>query len=78
MFLSRIGIRQPVFVGLVLLFVSIAGVASYVAMPRSLNPDVSYQVAMVSVVYPGASPAEVERYVLTPLEEGSRTGRSNT
>ncbi len=47
---------------------SILGAYNYIMMPKQENPQVTPPVAMVSVVYPGASPDEVEESVTIPVE----------
>jgi len=54
-----------------ILFVALlaAGVNSLLNMPRGEDPEVNFPNFTVVVVYPGASPAEVEDQVLQPLEK---------
>ncbi|MET4107629.1 efflux RND transporter permease subunit [Hymenobacter sp. UYP22] len=54
-----------------ILFVALlaAGVNALLTMPRGEDPEVDFPNFTVVVVYPGASPAEVEDQVLQPLEK---------
>lgn len=45
------------------------GTLSYFSLGRSLNPNVVFPVVVVSASYPGASPAEMERLVIKPIED---------
>jgi len=57
---------------LVVLFVIIivvAGVSSFIALPRRLNPEVKLPIVSVSTVLPGASPKDVEDLVTNPVED---------
>lgn len=51
------------------LIVTIAGLYSYYIVPKQDNPDVAPSVAMVTAVYPGASPEDVQKLVTSKLEE---------
>lgn len=50
-----------------------AGFYSYGILPRQENPDISAAVAQIVVLYPGASPTEVEDYVTEPIEDRLRS-----
>lgn len=52
----------------VLLFV-LVGIVSYFNMPRSEDPQFDVAVTLVEVVYPGASPLDIETLVVKPLEQ---------
>ena len=64
-----VSIRQPVFMTMVLAAGVVLGVASYLRMPVDIFPDVEYPVIVVTTIYPGAGPEEVEDLVTTTLEE---------
>ncbi|WP_430883027.1 efflux RND transporter permease subunit [Fusibacter sp. JL216-2] len=55
---------------LFVLVVSIlVGAYNYYVSPRQENPDITAPIAMVSVIYPGASPEDVESLVTSKVEE---------
>ncbi|MDH5656863.1 MAG: efflux RND transporter permease subunit, partial [Spirochaetia bacterium] len=60
---------RNVFVNL--LTVLLIGVGGYAALTlnKEAFPNVDFDLVVVTVVYPGASPQEVEKYVTNPLEE---------
>jgi len=64
-----VSIRQPVFMTMILAAGVVLGVASYFRMPVDIFPDVEYPVIVVTTIYPGAGPEEVEDLVTTTLEE---------
>lgn len=66
---TRFGIEQPVVVHLALILVVALGLYSYFALPRALNPDVSFETVLVITVWPGASAEEVESQITNELEE---------
>jgi len=50
-------------------FLIIAGINAYLDMPRSEDPGFTIRVALVSTVFPGASPERVEMLVTDKLEK---------
>ncbi len=45
------------------------GLNSYVNMPRAEDPSFSFPAVTITVGYPGADPAEIERVLIDPIEE---------
>ncbi|MFG6148730.1 efflux RND transporter permease subunit [Halobacillus sp. B23F22_1] len=45
------------------------GIFTYFQLPKREIPEISVDVATISTAYPGASPEEIERAVINPLEE---------
>jgi multidrug efflux pump subunit AcrB len=55
---------------LVFIFVlAIAGISTYINMPREGSPDITVPYITVASVFPGAAPEEVENLVTIPLEK---------
>lgn len=52
-----------------LLIIILIGGISYYLVPKQENPDTTIAVALVTTIYPGASPEEVEEYVTDKLED---------
>jgi hydrophobe/amphiphile efflux-1 (HAE1) family protein len=67
--LSAIAIKRPVFTVMVTLAILVLGLVGYSRLGTDLFPDVSFPVVTVTVVYPGASPGEVENQVTKPIED---------
>ena len=63
-FMKRPVLFWSVMVGLVL-----AGIMTFLQMPKLEDPAVPVKQAMVIVPYPGASSHEVELHVAIPLED---------
>ncbi len=61
--------RQHVFVNLLTLMVIVVGLYFVFTLKRDAFPEITGNYAMVQVVYPGASPEEVERLVTIPIED---------
>ncbi len=49
--------------------IAVAGLYSYYLIPKQENPDTSVAAAVITTVYPGATPTEVEKNVTDIIEE---------
>jgi len=67
--LSAVAIKRPVFTVMVAFGLIVLGLMGLTRLGTDLFPDVSFPVVTVTVVYPGAAPAEVESLVTKPLED---------
>ncbi len=54
---------------LLVTIIVIAGVSSFITLPRRLNPEVKLPIVSISTVLPGASPKDVEDLVTNPIED---------
>ena len=69
MWISDISIRRPVFATMFIVSFVVLGLVSMTRLGIDLFPDVSFPFVNISVVYPGASPEEVETLVTKPIED---------
>ena len=69
MWLTRFSISRPIIVSMLFIALAIYGVFAFFQIGRSLNPNVTFPIVAVSASYPGASPAEMERLVIKPIED---------
>ena len=69
MWLTRFCIQRPIIVAMFFIGLLVFGTMSFFALGRSLNPNVTFPIVIVSANYPGASPAEMERLVIKPIED---------
>lgn len=67
--LSAIAIKRPVFTVMVTLALMVLGAVGLSRIGTDLFPDVALPIVVIDVVYPGASPTEVETLVSKPLED---------
>jgi len=67
--LPQIAIQNHRFTLILLLLFVISGVVSFFSMPKTEDPVVQPPGASVIVLYPGASPADVEELIVEPIEE---------
>ena len=68
MILSDTAIKNRTSVFMMMLLIVIAGVFSYVTLPREAAPDVKIPVILVTTIYEGVSPADVESSVTNKIE----------
>src|SRR3954466_3513483 len=69
MSLSDVAIRRPVFTSMMALCLIVLGVMGLNRLGTDLFPDVTFPVVMVTTVYKGAGPGEIETQVTKPLED---------
>ncbi|HAE91321.1 MAG TPA: AcrB/AcrD/AcrF family protein, partial [Tissierella sp.] len=62
-------IEHRSIVAVLSLFIILSGVYVYIEMERQENPDVVSPGATVKTIYPGATPEDVERLIVKPLED---------
>jgi HAE1 family hydrophobic/amphiphilic exporter-1 len=69
---ARFAVKQVVLVNLLFLVLMAMGIRVLVTIPVDVFPDISFNRAILTTVWPGASPSEVERLVTTKIEEEVR------
>lgn len=67
--ISDIAIRRPVFTTMVTMGLAALGLIAFQRLDTDMYPDVTLPLISVSVLYPGASPEDIEREVVKPIEE---------
>jgi len=68
MSIANFSVRNPVLVNLLMIGLFIFGFISLFRMPTELNSPVPFNWVFITVIYPGASPAETESLIVDPLE----------
>jgi len=68
-FLPRFSVSQPVLVNLLMVGIFLGGGLALLSMPQELNPNINFNWVFVTILYPGASPQEVEDLVAIPVEK---------
>ena len=58
------------------LFISIAGIFSYIKLPKEQFPDIVIPTIFVHTIYPGSAPKDIENLITKPIEKkiGSISG----
>ncbi len=60
-------------INLILVFILVAGIYAYWAMPKESSPDVPVPLIFISVSYNGISPEDAERLLVIPMERELRS-----
>ena len=71
MSITEISIKRPSLVIVVFLVLAIAGIFSFFQLAYELIPKFDAPNVIITTVYPGASPAEVENSVTKPIEDAT-------
>lgn len=67
--LIEIFAKQKVFPELITFLVIVGGLFAISTIRRESFPNVEFDTVLITTIYPGASPKEVERLISSPLEE---------
>jgi HAE1 family hydrophobic/amphiphilic exporter-1 len=69
MWLTRFCIQRPLIVAMFFIGLAIFGFVSYQKLGRNEQPNVNFPVVVVVASYPGASPTEMEKLIIKPIED---------
>ncbi|HMU82718.1 MAG TPA: efflux RND transporter permease subunit [Leptospiraceae bacterium] len=69
MSIASVSIKRPIFITSIVLVIIFTGAFSLLKLGVDLFPDVNFPFVVVSTVYTGAGPEEVENLISRPLEE---------
>ena len=67
--LPKFSIDNYQFVLVIFLITLVMGINSFLNMPRTEDPPIVTPGALVTIIYPGASPQDLEELVVDPVEE---------
>jgi HAE1 family hydrophobic/amphiphilic exporter-1 len=69
MFISDFAIRRPLITVVAMVALVVFGLFALFRLQTDEFPDVQQPIVVTSIIYPGASPDQVEREILDPIEE---------
>jgi len=69
MIVSNYSLKNRITIAVLVFLISLAGVFSYITLPRESAPDVPIPLVLVSTPYMGAAPADVESSVTKKIEQ---------
>src|SRR5215212_5248684 len=69
MFISDFAIRRPIITVVVMIALAVFGIAALMRLQTDEFPDIDAPIVFIGIVYPGASPDQVEREVVDRLED---------
>ena len=64
MFISDFAIRRPIITVVVTIALAVFGIAALMRLQTDEFPDIDAPIVFIGIVYPGASPDQVEREVV--------------
>ncbi len=67
--LPKLALDNHQFTSVLIILLVLFGLVSFVTMPRSEDPMVTPAGSSIIVVYPGATPADMEELIVDPIEE---------
>ena len=65
----RFFVERPLMVNLISVFLMLVGIYAIFDINREAFPNVNLDKIRIDIPYPGASPSEIERLVITPIEQ---------
>ena len=73
MWFTRLAISRPILIWMALAAIAVLGLQAYFRLPAELNPRVDLPILVVTTVFPGAGPPEIESQITRPLEDAVGT-----
>jgi multidrug efflux pump len=67
--MTKFAVKNPVTVLVLAAILLIAGAMSYVRLPREAFPEIKIPLIFTTVIYPGASPEDMEKLVAEKIED---------
>ena len=67
--LFKLPVNNPVLVHMITIAVIVLGSYALINMPRELERDMSFNWALIWVMYPGVSSEEIEKLIVKPIED---------
>ena len=71
--LTKLALKRPVSVFIIILALIVFGISAITSAPVELMPDMEMPMMIITTVYPGAGPEEVEDLVTKPIEDAVST-----
>src|SRR5688500_20360510 len=69
MFISDTAIKRPVLTVVAMLILVVFGIVALTQLDTDEFPEIDAPIVVIAIPYPGASPDNVEREVIEPIEE---------
>ncbi len=67
--ISSYAVKNYQFTLIIFIMIAVLGMSTIINMPRSEDPEMHAPVFAITVIYPGASPTDMEDLVVEPLEK---------
>jgi CzcA family heavy metal efflux pump len=73
MSITELAVRKPVTVLVMTVFIIVVGLISYFSLPREAAPDVKIPFMIITTVYPGVAPEDIESLITRKIEQELKT-----
>jgi HAE1 family hydrophobic/amphiphilic exporter-1 len=73
MWLTRLSITRPVTILMLVLVLVVLGLQSRGRLPVDLYPDIEFPMVVITTIYPGTGPEEMETLISKPIEDAVST-----
>ena len=77
MWLTRLALRNPIFILMMSLMILVLGGVSVDRLSVDLFPSINIPVVRVATFYTGAGPADIEKSITQPIERAVEIGRAH-
>ena len=67
--LPKLSVNNAQFTITIVVLMVLVGIVSYFTMPRSEDPQFDLPITIIEVIYPGASPSDIETLVVDEIEK---------
>ena len=67
--LSSLAVNHPTSVVVLMLILIVAGLSSYLRVPKESSPEIVIPMVIVNTIYPGVAPRDIETLLTQPLED---------
>ena len=71
--LTRLSLRRPLTMLMIIIALVVMGYRAYTFLKLDLMPEVDFPIVTVVTVFPGASPEDIEELVVKPIEDAVAT-----
>jgi multidrug efflux pump len=71
--LTSFAVDHRTSVVILLVLLTLAGFTAYNTIPKEASPEIAIPIFLVSTIYPGVSPADIETLITRPLEDEINT-----
>jgi len=77
--LTEVIVRRPIAAIMIIGAIIIFGAMALMSMPQELNPEMDFPMLVVSTIYPGAGPEDIEELLSRPIKDslGAQSGIRN-
>ena len=65
----KLAINKVAVIFMLIIMITMIGIYSYFKIPRESSPDITIPYLIVTTIYPGVSPADIETLITDPLEK---------